>query len=507
MMEALILERLQNGPVKIRPHQEEHIVKLIQILQRSLCYLDTSAMGLGKTYITIAVAMYYQIKLLVVGPKISEGVWNKAVEASGANMVAFITKDALRSRGSRQPKHGYLERWHDGKKTQFAVTKKFKRFVEDGGFLVIDEGHHMRNNSAQHRAAATLTNYIATQESCRSRFAILTATPTSAIDQTINISRLMGFLTADKLLGRARDGSKVLDGLQELIDVCSALDEDATSYILSENRYYNDKIAKDTAVKLFNDIIVAYMSSAAKPALLSIEVDRKNGYYNLDPKNRADFLSSLGNLEIASKYDRTTKAINQKIDLGVHKKRYNVMTERRKIEMMKVPIFHRLARATLEENKNHKVIIGVHFKDTLNLLAESLRDYNPIVLQGSVAGRDRELLVEQFQINPKKRLIIAIMSVMSESISLHDTAGDMPRFKFFSPSFDLLQMYQACGRAVRDGDSTKSDVTIRFVYVKEGELERHIYDALANKSRILKGALICKTGVVLPSDFEDFIED
>ena len=505
MSDKEILRHLQKGSVDIRPHQTEHVVKLVKILQRSLCYLDTSAMGLGKTYVTIAVAMYYGMKLLVVGPKDSEGVWKKAVKESGANMVAFITKDALRSRGNRQPKHGYLERWHDGKKTQFAVTEKFVDFVEKGGFLVIDEGHHMRNNSAQYRAAAALSNYIASQESCRSRFAILTATPTSAVDQTINISRLMGFMTADKLLGKGRDGSKVLDGLQELVDVCSTLDDEATSYILNENRYYNDKIAKDTAVKLFNNIIVNYMSSAAKPAVLTINVDRKNGYYNLDPSNRAEFLSSLGNLEIAAKYDRTAKAINGK--LRVSRKRYNVMTERRKIEMMKVPIFHRLAYSTLEKNDSNKVIIGVHFIDTLNVLTESLRDYDPIVLQGSVSGSDRELLVEQFQTNPERRLIIAIMSVMSESISLHDTIGGMPRFKFFSPSFDLLQMYQACGRAVRDGDSTKSDVTIRFVYVKEGELERHIYDALANKSRILKGALISKEGVILPSDFEDFIEE
>lgn len=509
-----IRSRLNRGTISVRDYQLDHVVRLIQILQSSLCYLDTSKTGLGKTYMTIAVAMYYKKKMMVIGPKNSEGVWRNAVKASGAKMVDFISKDALRSRDGIQPKHGYLERYNDGRETQFLVTDKFKSFVDKGGFLVIDECHHVRNmTSDQHRAVRALTSYIAWEVKSTSRFALLSATPLSKIDQIISMMRIMGYIRSEKLFKKHRDGSVILYGLQDLVDVCNAIDSDKTSGILDKVLFYNSRVAKQIVRKLFREVIKNHVSSAVKPPEISILVDQKNGYYNLDDKLRNRFFESLEHLELASKYDRITGIIKEDCLIKSPKPKYNVITERRKIEMYKVPIFDRLARETLSADKNNKVIIGVHFLDTLEVLEDSLREYDPIILKGSVNGKDkksgmlrRDLLVNQFQNDPEKRVIIAILRVISESISLHDTSGDKPRFKFFSPSFDLLEMYQACGRAVRDGKSTKSNVVIRFVYVKEGEIERHIYDALARKSEILKDTLVCLDGVHLPSDFEDYEE-
>jgi len=458
--------------------------------------------------------MYYKKKMMVVGPKNSEGVWRSAVKASGAKMIDFISKDALRSRDGIQPKHGYLERYDDGRETQFVVTKKFKSFVDGGGFLVIDECHHVRNmTSDQHRAVRTLTNYIAWGVKSTSRFALLSATPLSKIDQIVSLMRIMGYIRSEKLFKKHRDGSIILDGLQDLVDVCITIDPHTTSDILDKVHFYNSRVAKQVVRELFSEVVKHQVSSAVKPPEISISVDQKNGYYRLDGELRNQFFESLEHLELASKYDRVTGIIKEDCLPTALKLKYNVITERRKIEMYKVPIFDRLARETLNADKNNKVIIGVHFLDTLEVLKDSLREYNPIILKGSVNGKDREsgmfrrdLLVSQFQNDPEKRVIIAILRVISESISLHDTSGDKPRFKFFSPSFDLLEMHQACGRAVRDGKSTKSNVVIRFVYVKEGEIERHIYDALARKSEILKDALVCLDGVHLPSDFDDYEE-
>lgn len=509
-----IISRLKRGTVIVRDYQMEHLVQLIQILESNLCYLDTSKTGLGKTYMTIAVAMYYKKKMLVIGPKNSEGVWKEAIKASGAKMVDFISKDALRSREGIQPKHGYLERYEDGRKTQFIITKKFENFVSEGGFLVIDECHHVRNmTSDQHKAVRALTNYIAWGSKSTSRFALLSATPLSKIDQIISLMRIMGFIRSDKLFKKNKDGSIVLEGLQDLADISRSIDPVTTSKIMNNVCTYNSRIAKDIVKDLFSEVVKYKISSAVKPPKIEISVDQKNGYYYLDHSIRKKFFESLGHLEVASKYDRITGQIIDKTKSLGFKSKYNVITERRRIEMYKVPIFDRLARKTLESDKNHKVIIGVHFLDTLDILKDSLREYNPIILKGDVTGKDpisgvlrRDLLVNQFQNDPEKRIIIAILKVISESISLHDTVGNKPRFKFFSPCFDLLEMHQACGRAVRDGKSTKSNVVIRFVYVRDGEIERHIYNALALKSQILKDSLVCLDGVYLPSDFEDFEE-
>jgi len=168
----------------------------------------------------------------------------------------------------------------------------------------------------------------------------------------------------------------------------------------------------------------------------------------------------------------------------------------------------------LMSDPNCKVIVGVHYLDTLNVLKDSLKDFSPIILQGSVKGKDartgedkRSCLVREFQTNPKKRLIIAIVKVISVSISLHDTVGDAPRIMYLSPSYELLQMYQATGRILRDGDSTKSDATIRFVYLQGGELETAIMNALARKSIVLKDTLIRSDDIRLPGDYETYVEN
>lgn len=152
--------------------------------------------------------------------------------------------------------------------------------------------------------------------------------------------------------------------------------------------------------------------------------------------------------------------------------------------------------------------------DTLEALTESLKEFNPIVLCGSVKGKNlktnegkRDELIRKFQEDKNSRLIISIIRVITESISLHDTKGDEPRYTFLSPSYELLLMHQACGRTLRDGKNTKSNVTVRFVYIKKGELEMEINNALSRKSQNLKDALIRGENILCPSDFEIFIEE
>ena len=260
--------------------------------------------------------------------------------------------------------------------------------------------------------------------------------------------------------------------------------------------------------KFFCEIIKYHISSAAVPPVVKVNVDQKNGYYKTDEKTRKDFIQTLRGLEVVAKYKRDTKVADRQQLVKT-----NIISKRRKTELIKAPTFARLALESLTSNPTCKVIIGVHYLDTLDVLKDSLKDFSPIVLQGSVKGKDpktgedkRSVLVREFQTNPKKRLIIAIVKVISVSISLHDTIGNAPRIMYLSPSYELLQMYQATGRIIRDGDSTKSDATIRFVYLLGGELEEEIYHALARKSVILKDSLIRSEDIRLPGDFERYTE-
>jgi len=504
-----IYKKLKEGSVCVRDYQIDHCLKLVNILQKNRGYIDTSKMGLGKTYMTIAVAMYYKCPLLVIGPRAAEDVWKSAVEESGAKLIDFISKDALRSKRGHQPKHGYLIRNDSGRGVKFMVTEKFKNFVSKGGFVVVDECQFVRNStSAQHKATKVLINHLVF-EGGKSRFALLSASPLTEIDQIVSLLRMIGYIRSTKLYYRDRNGSVILKGLQELIVVCEMMDREKTNEISKSVKYYNSRTVKKMVHKLFCDVIKYHISSAALPPPLKVNVDQKNGYYKTDEKTRNEFIRNLHDLEVAVKYERDTDEADRQQLVKT-----NIIYKRRKTELIKASTFARLAKEQLMNDPNCKVIIGVHYLDTLKVLKDSLKDFSPIVLQGSVKGKDaqtgehkRSLLVKEFQTNPKKRLIIAIVKVISVSISLHDTVGNAPRVMFLSPSYELLQMYQATGRILRDGNSTKSDATIRFVYLQGGELETAIMNALARKSIILKDTLVQPHDIRLPGDYETYIEN
>ena len=503
-----IIAKLNSGPVCIREYQTEHCAKLVQILQENRGYIDTTKMGLGKTYITIAVAMYYKCPLLVIGPRDAESVWKAAGEETGAEIVDFISKDSLRSKRRHQPKHGYLVRDDSGRGVHFEVTKKYKDLVDKGAFVVVDECQFMRNStSAQHKATRALLNYLVF-EGGKSRFALLSASHLTETDQIVSLMRMIGYIRSTKLYYRDRNGSAILKGLHELIAICKMMDEDKTKDIISNVKHYNTRSIKEIVKKLYCEIIIYHISSAAISPSIKINVDQKNGYYKTDEKTKKEFLKSLHDLEIAAKYERETDLVDRKQFF-----KSNIISKRRETELKKASTFARLAKEDLTKNPNCKVIIGVHYIDTLKILEESLKEFSPIILQGSVKGKDpvtgenkRSLLVREFQTNPKKRLIIAIVKVISVSISLHDTVGNAPRIMYLSPSYELLQMYQTTGRIVRDGDSTKSDATIRFVYLQGGELETAIFNALARKSVILKDTLIRSQDISLPGDYDTYVE-
>ena len=505
-----ILAKLNRGVVCMRDYQIEHCIELVRILFVHRGCLDTSNTGSGKTWSTIAVAMYYGCPIIVIGPKSSNGVWNYAASVTGVKMV-FITKDALRSRKGHQPKHGYLDRDDTGRKTVFTPTKKFKDFVEKGGFVVIDECQSVRNSSSdQHKAARALLNYLVGQHT-KSRFMLLSATPLNEVAQIVNLLRMVGYIDAPRLFRRDRSGSVIIEGegLGQLKKVCMDMDAAKTEEIVQSIDYYNTHTAKEMVHRLFRDVIKYHISSAVVPPKIAIHVDRKNGYYNADAKTQKAFTQSLKNMKLITHYEESTSTADRRKLVGPN----NIITQRRKTELIKASVFSRIAKEQLLKDPTCKVIVGVHYLDTLEVLKDALKKFDPIVLQGSVKGKDpktgedkRDVLIRRFQTDPESRLILAIVKVIAESISLHDTVGDAPRFTFLSPSYELLLMHQACGRTVRDGDNTKSDVTIRFVYLKNGELETEIYAALARKSGTLKDALIRGEDVVLPSDFEVYRE-
>jgi hypothetical protein len=509
--QEIILKKLNkfHNQVCAREYQLPHVIKCINILYYNKGYLDTSKPGLGKTYVAIMVALFWGFKLLVIGPPATEDIWKHATEICGVKLIDFLSKDKLRSQRGKQPKSGYLRRDDSERSVRFQVTKKFEDLMEKKTLLVVDECHFVKNStSAQHKATKAMLNYLVQKDGCKSRFAMLSASPVADVHHVVSFMRTMGYITSRKLCERSRN-TLIYKGAKEMLNVCETMDRNLTIRLEEECSPRNAADVSRMIVVLFENIVKHHISSAAIPPKLNIQVDIKNGYYRADETTIKEFKASLKDLEIASRYERATGTADRSVLV-----KNNIMSKRRKTELLKVTTFARKAREHLVGSDHSKVVIGVNFIQSLELLAESLKEFSPLIVRGSVRGKDpktgedvRTKIYRQFNSDKNKRILIAITSVVGESISLHDTVGDAPRFIYLSSNYDLQELIQFIGRFIRDGNETKSDVVVRIVYLIGGELETAINDSLTNKEKIFKSGLIETEGLYLPSDFETYYEE
>ncbi|MGI8618442.1 MAG: helicase-related protein [Gemmatimonadaceae bacterium] len=129
------------GAVTLRSHQVDAVSRLRLLLALNGGALLCDEVGLGKTYVALAVARLHE-RPLVVAPASLRGMWESAAARSGV---------AIR----------------------FASTQSLSRALPPGrdhDLVIVDEAHHFRTPAtARHRALATLT--------ARSPVLLVSATP------------------------------------------------------------------------------------------------------------------------------------------------------------------------------------------------------------------------------------------------------------------------------------------------------------------------------------------
>jgi hypothetical protein len=494
--------------VELRPYQVDHYHEVKNILKKYKGCVITSKAGAGKTHVACAIALAYQKKMLVVGLKCSKRIWTEAAERYGIELVDFISKDTLRSRKGCHLKHPYLTRKDTDRGVIFTPTKEYLQFVQEGGLLILDESHVFRNRSSdQHRAARALMRPLIYTNN-KSRYLFLTATPLTKVEQILTLLRIIGFIRSKKLYSKDRYGTAIFEGLQELIDICKGMDAKTTDTLVDQMLTINSQSSKKLVHYLFRDVVKHHITSACDASSDSqVQVIKKNGYYKLDGQTYDDFIASLEDMRLAAQYKETVenepkhKPFSRRINLS------SIVHQRQKTELLKAELFARLTKETLAKDPKAKIIVGVHYLKTIEVLQESLKDLSPVVLQGCVSNEIREERIDAFQSDPNVNVMIGMIQVMAQSISLHDVVGGHPHYTFISPGYNLILLDQMAGRTFRGGSETKSDVTIIYVYVKGGELETEIYNSLAKGSKVLKDTLVGGDTIQLPGDLETYIEE
>jgi superfamily II DNA or RNA helicase len=129
------------GSVTLRPHQQLAAARIVQLIDANNGAMLAEPVGLGKTYVALAVARRWPTRLIVVPASLRE-MWREALNATGVD-AELVTHEAL-SRG-RSP-------------------------IGRADIVVIDEAHRLRSPATR--------RYAAVADMCaRTSVLLLTATP------------------------------------------------------------------------------------------------------------------------------------------------------------------------------------------------------------------------------------------------------------------------------------------------------------------------------------------
>lgn len=494
--------------IKLRDNQIEHSNELLKILEKYNFCLDTSALSSGKTYTALYTAQRLRLPniIYISTGQILEKV-RPVLKHYGFSTDHLITFQSLRSTTGRQPKHGLLTR-HDPtglnpKSTYFAATDELKKMVDEGLMVVIDEVQNIKNRSMQFLAVSEIEKLIIESQG-RSKIIELSGLPANKVDHFINIMKRFRIITASTLFSDSSRRGKTT-GFEELVDFCNHCDPVTTEILLETNKVSKVTV-KDVCFTLYEKIVQYHISHSMKkpPAAEGIKVDIKNGYYNLSIEDQKILSSGIGMLSGASGIDSVTKKINTKnTSWGI------VTTALRCIEITKVNMMIRIAKEVLESNPKAKVVIGLNYTKTLDLLGEHLSDYGVISLLSSIKFDERAELIEDFNApNTDYRVLLGNIGIINSGIDLDDRDGSYPRYAFGSASYYFIECHQFSWRFLR-GIDTKSNSFVRFVFGKTNNAqENSILDALARSSDLCTKTLEKQVdaGVKFPGEYGEDVE-
>jgi SNF2 family DNA or RNA helicase len=141
------------------------------------------------------------------------------------------------------------------------------------------------------------------------------------------------------------------------------------------------------------------------------------------------------------------------------------------------PKLNELRRLFKEELSDMKVIIFTQYVQMAKMIAETLKDYKPLVLTGEVKSKDRAVLETTFNEDPSRRIFI---TTTAGGMGLNLQAGQAV------VNYDYLwnpaAMEQIADRCVRIDSKNKFIVMINLVAV--GSIEEKILDMLAKKQAL-----------------------
>jgi hypothetical protein len=451
-----------------------------------------------------------------------------------------VRKNILRTKKSNSTsKYSYDE--------IFSPTKQWMQYCyEKNVYLVIDESHKGKNETAQNHAVAALIRGLrrATyMKKGRGYFILLTATPMDKCSHSGNYFKMIG--TENPV----SDNDMFINSSQRRA---------YEAYLQAKNYDYDDagikKHFKDTlAYKIAKELGVINsrgedigMVSSKNTAVcfrlwmecvlikINFSVPNRiikqvyNGFFNVEDESDMNQIRKAHCL--LNEYRETSKGELAKQGLKNYDK------ARGAIEQGMVPTMVRVAAEKLSENLTCKVVLGFRLLDSIAYAIEILTetygyDRNEI---GRVAGPNKneslgsnksktsnescKSLIE-FQKKGGLRIIVGNLQMISTGIDLQDRHGNEQRFAYTCCDSDITMISQFEGRFCRHGTQSVPQVYICYPKIL-GPKILGVYERNISKTDIMRSALssINKEGIEddirilyesemkLPGDYDRYIE-
>ena len=500
----------------LHPHQLDWAERSKNILATQKGYFDFSDPGSGKTVIAINNAKEYNLSIFCIAPLTSGHQWLTECYKYDQPIETVVGFESLRSKigkldVDRELANGWLIRrdWvTDGgqKRKSFKVTNAFKSLVAKGILLIIDESMFIKNDSAQYRAVKALMTEIIVS-SGPSRYGILCGTPLTAIDHALNYLKLISYITEQKLY-HINDGEVVLDGMQQLINICNDIDPVATLEILKDLPEHATRglpsIMRNKCYELFCGVVKYHISGSMTPHELEGTHVIGNYFANITPDRIEELNKRITELTKVTEYDAATGEVGIKGNLSGITKTLIL------IESALIYDMCRNITKVLEADESAKGIICINYP-TANLqpILDIMYGYNPLVLTGAVKKDLRSDIIKKFNEDPKYRFLIMNISVGGVGVNLHDALGIRSKtVMLISPNYHADKLIQAPKRIKRVG--TLSDTFVGMFYGKSEIVNLvNVFNSLSRKALTLKGVLDDNPDnrPTLPDEYQRFDED
>jgi len=463
--------------IELYPYQITWANKALNILHHHHYYIDTSKMGTGKTYVALWLCQRLNLPVFVVAPVSVLNVWQKLCKQYNIYMVDAISYAKMRNKNNIYLIRRDIEDVVNGrvvKKVIYTASDTFKHIANKGIMLIFDEFHNLKNESCQNKAASVMIDIV--KKSDRSRVGLLSGTPFDREECAISVVKLMGLFNDNSI--------------KDLLNYCLKLDKIKTTDII---RYSWPDVVR-VIYRLFVEVIKPAISGQMDMPSIPVKFDVKNGFYNITKKNEYNVALKL--LEDAVGYITEYGKINfSQITLSLME-----------LERCKVYDMIRVVKRNLESDRSCKVVLCLNYIENMVTAKESLKEYKPLVLIGSVNNKEREIVIDTFNNDDEYRLLIINPTVGGVGISLHDICGHSPRYMYISPSYRFLDIVQTTGRIYRQG--VKSNCTIRIFFGILGNdiTEFKLIESLAKKTEVLERTLN-KVEIILPGRYPNVFEN